>query len=141
MRGFHPKPSCRSGMWVAGVVGGGAGEIVGRADPALNSRQRMKYAQIFRYYLHLPREDYERRWVQPYAAAIADVPGMLRKTWMADFERGVFASFYLWQDKASMDAFMKSPAIAQVAAEPFLKNLEITEVPVVEEASSITRGV
>jgi hypothetical protein len=40
-----------------------------------------------------------------------------------------------------MDAFMASPAIAQVAAEPFLKDLVITAIPIHEEASSITRGI
>ncbi len=101
----------------------------------------MKYAQIFQYTLTLSPEQYDTHWVKPYATAIADVPGLISKTWMADFEGGVFASFYLWNDKESMDSFMASPAIAQVAAEPFLKDLVITAIPVQEEASSITRGI
>ena len=88
----------------------------------------------------LPSSDYGTRFVDPYADAIAQVPGLIRKTWMADFENGIFASFYLWQDRASMDAFMTSPAIAKVAAEPFLKDLTITALPVMEDASEITRG-
>ncbi len=39
-----------------------------------------------------------------------------------------------------MDAFMASPAIAQVAAEPFLHDLVITAMPVHQAASAITRG-
>jgi len=60
---------------------------------------------------------------------------------MADFDARVFASVYIWQDKASMDAFMTSPANAKVAAEPFLSDLTITAIPVHEEASLITRGI
>lgn len=101
----------------------------------------MKYAQIFRYKLALTPAEYKARWQDPYAAAIAQVPGLIRKTWMADFDAGVFASVYIWADKASMDAFMASPAIAQVAAEPFLSELTITAIPVHEEASAITRGI
>lgn len=100
----------------------------------------MRYAQIFRYVLTLNEDEYQERWMKPYAEAIAAVPGLIRKTWMADFETGTFASVYIWQDKASMDAFMASPAIAKVAAEPFLKDLTITVLPVHEEASAITRG-
>jgi hypothetical protein len=98
----------------------------------------MKYAQIFRYTLTLDKDQYDAQWVKPYAEAIAQVPGLIRKTWMADFDNGVFASVYVWADKASMDAFMASPAIAKVAAEPFLKDLSITTIPVHEAASSIT---
>jgi hypothetical protein len=39
-----------------------------------------------------------------------------------------------------MDAFIASPAIAAVAAEPFLRDLAVTALPVVEDASEITRG-
>jgi len=89
----------------------------------------------------LTPEEYDARWVKPYAEGVANVPGLVRKTWMADFEKGVFASFYVWKDKASMDAFMASPVIATVAAEPFLKDLVITAIPLHEGASAITRGL
>lgn len=100
----------------------------------------MQYAQIFRYVLSLNPAEYEERFVRPYADAIAAVPGLIRKTWMADFETKTFASVYVWNDKASMDAFMTSPAIAKVAAEPFIKDLTITAIPVHESASHVTRG-
>jgi hypothetical protein len=101
----------------------------------------MKYAQIFQYKLTLSREEYDTHWVKPYAKAISAVPGLISKTWMADFDNAVFASFYVWNDKESMDSFMASPAIAQVAAEPFLTDLVITAIPIQEDASSITRGI
>ena len=100
----------------------------------------MRYAQIFRYVLDMKASEYDAKFVDPYAAAISKVPGLIRKTWMADFDNGEFASFYLWENKASMDEFMGSAAIATVAAEPFLKDLVITAIPVAEEASAITRG-
>lgn len=100
----------------------------------------MRYAQIFRYVLDLDRDQYQERWVRPYAEAIAQVPGLVRKTWMADFDTRTFASVYVWEDEASMQAFMASPAIAKVAAEPFLRDLTITAIPVHEGASEITRG-
>lgn len=100
----------------------------------------MRYAQLFRYFLTLNEAEYQERWVRPYADAIAQVPGLIRNTWMADFDTGTFANVYIWEDKASMEAFMASPAIAKVAAEPFLKDLSITAIPVHEGASLITHG-
>ena len=101
----------------------------------------MQYAQIFRYKLTLDEKDYDQKFVDPYAEGIASFPGLISKTWMADFNKGEFASFYLWQSKEAMDKFMASPAIAKVAKEPFLKDLVITELPVVPRASKITKGI
>jgi Putative mono-oxygenase ydhR len=100
----------------------------------------MQYAQIFRYTLSLNSSEYSARFVEPYALAISGVNGLIRKTWMADFDQGIFASVYIWSSKSAMDAFMASPAIAKVASEPFIKDLSITSIPVHEEASAITRG-
>lgn len=126
----------------------GQGYVIGLASDERSLRRRvtpngnfgMRYMQIFRYVLTLNEAEYQQRWVDPYADGIAQAPGLISKTWAADFATGTFASIYVWQDKASMDAFMASPAIAQVAAEPFLKDLEITAIPVHETASAITRG-
>ncbi len=101
----------------------------------------MRYAQIFRYVLDMEATDYRTKFVDPYAEGISKASGLIRKTWMADFDAGEFASFYLWESKASMESFMASPAIATVAAEPFLKDLVITSIPVAEDASAITRGI
>ena len=101
----------------------------------------MHYAQIFRYTLEMDPSEYAEKFVDPYAEAISTVPGLIRKTWMADFEAGEFASFYLWESRTAMESFMASPEIATVAAEPFLKDLAITAIPVVEAASAITRGI
>jgi len=100
----------------------------------------MQYAQIFRYTIALSPADYHAKFVEPYAHGIASFPGLVRKTWMANFETREFASFYLWESKEAMDRFMASPAIASVAKETYLKDLVITALPVVEAASTITRG-
>lgn len=100
----------------------------------------MSYAQIFNYSLDLDAEGYESRWAS-YAEAVAGVPGLLTKTWLADFETATFASFYLWRSKEDADTFMASDLVARFAAEPFLRDLSITALPVAERASRITRGL
>lgn len=100
----------------------------------------MPYAQLFTYTLDIAEEEYEARWGS-YAKEIAEVPGMLSKTWIADFETGTFASFYVWESKAAVDAFMSSELVARFGAEPFLRDLSVRAAPVVEGASLITRGL
>lgn len=101
----------------------------------------MHYAQIFTYHIDLPsKEEYVKKFVEPFAEAISKVNGLVSKVWMADFENK-YASFYLWESKEAMDDFMKSPMVAGLAKIPFVKDLHIVEYPVVEEASRITRGI
>lgn len=101
----------------------------------------MKYGQLFSYRLELPsKEDYFKEFVDPFAETIACAKGLISKVWMSDFENQ-FSSFYLWETKEDMDNFMNTPVVSQVASLPFLKDLKITAIPVVTEASKITRGV
>ncbi len=98
------------------------------------------YAQIFTYTLDLSAADYETRWAS-YADEVALVPGLLTKTWMADFGAGQFASVYVWRSKADAEQFMGSALVARFAAEPFLRDLSVQGLPVAERASRITRGL
>ena len=79
--------------------------------------------------------------MDPYAEAIAKTEGLVSKVWMADWEQKAFSSFYLWESKAAMEAFMTSPIIANVAKQPFLKDLVIKDYPVVVGASTRTHGL
>jgi len=101
----------------------------------------MKYGQIFTYTLELhSKDEYIKKFVDPFAQTIAGAEGLISKVWMADFDTK-FSSFYLWESKEDMDHFMSSPEIKMVAGLPFIKDLKIVEIPVVIEASIITRGI
>ena len=101
----------------------------------------MVYAQIFRYTLALTSDEYQSQFVDPYAESLASIDGLISKTWMADFDKKQFASFYLWRDKDAMDRFMESEAVAHIAQKPFFRDLSIVSMPVQEPASRITRGL
>lgn len=101
----------------------------------------MKYAQIFTYNIDLAsKQEYLQNFVYPYAAHISTIKGLVSKTWLADFGNK-FASFYIWETKEAMDAFMQSPMVEGLAKIPFVKDLHIVSYPVIEEASKITRGI
>ena len=99
------------------------------------------HAQFFTYALDLDSQvAYFLKFVDPFAEAVARAKGLVSKVWMADFGTK-YASFYLWESKEAMDVFMALPVIKDVGKLPFLKDLVITDYPVVEAASRITRGV
>jgi hypothetical protein len=99
------------------------------------------HAQIFTYLIDLPtQEDYIAQFTDPFAIPVAEAKGLYSKVWMADFDQK-YASFYVWETREDMEAFMASEIIQKVGELPFLKNLVITDYPVVEEASKITRGI
>lgn len=101
----------------------------------------MKYGQIFTYTLELnSKEDYIKQFVDPFAETIANAKGLISKVWMADFDTKL-SSFYLWETKEDMEAFMATKEISIVANLSFLKDLKIVAIPVVTEASIITRGI
>ena len=101
----------------------------------------MHYAQIFTYHIDLPsKAEHLTDFVDPYAEHISRINWLKSKVWMADFDNR-FASFYLWENKEAMDAFMQSGISKGLGQIPFVKNLSIVDYPVVKQATRITKGI
>jgi len=99
------------------------------------------HAQIFTYTVQLPNEEaYLTQFADPVAAKIAGVKGLVSKVWMADFDKK-FASFYIWETKEDMEAFMSSELIAKLRTLDFVSDLKIEDYPIVEKPSKVTRGI
>ena len=99
-------------------------------------------AQIITYQLgDISQADYLKRMVKPDAPVLAKVPGLISKVWLADEEKNAFGGFYLWENKAAMDAFMHSDLVKAVVSRPFVKNVSSVDFEVNQNASLITRGL
>lgn len=97
--------------------------------------------QILTYQLKdISQKEYVQQMVQPDAPILADLPGLLWKVWLANPETNTYGGVYLWQDRASMEAFMASDLLQTVAARPFLFNISSTDYEVREDATRVTRG-
>jgi hypothetical protein len=86
-----------------------------------------------------PRSDHTAL-VTPMAEAIAAVPGLIWKVWLmkeADQEAG---GIYLFESRASAQAFVSSPAVAEFAAHPSISAVNAKMFEPVESLSRITRG-
>ena len=99
------------------------------------------HAQIINYELNgVTEADYLASSPED-ARAIADVPGLVSKVWLADRATNTYGGFYLWQDRAAMAAFMASGMVAAIMARPHLSGITSRDFAVPDALSRTTRGV
>src|SRR4029079_16146478 len=99
-------------------------------------------AQLITYQLtDSSQADYLTQMVEPDAPVLANVPGLLSKVWLADEQKNSFGGFYLWEDKAAMEAFMHSDLVKAVVSRPFVQNVSSVDFEVNQTAASTTRGL
>ena len=99
-------------------------------------------AQLITYQLtDISQADYLKQMVEPDAPVLANVPGLISKVWLADEQKNSFGGFYLWKDKAAMEAFMRSDLVKTVISRPFVQNVSSVDFEVNQKASLVTRGL
>src|SRR5919198_919346 len=99
-------------------------------------------AQLITYQLKdISQAEYLKRMVEPDAPVLAKVPGLISKVWLSDVEKNSFGGFYLWENKAAMDAFMRSDLVKAVVSRPFVKGVTSVDFDVNQSASRVTRGL
>jgi hypothetical protein len=99
-------------------------------------------AQLITYQLAvISQAEYLKQMVEPDAPVLAKVPGLISKVWLADEGKNAFGGFYLWEDRAAMEAFMHSDLVKAVVSRPFVKNVSSVDFEVNRDASLITRGL
>ena len=99
------------------------------------------HAQIINYRLDGITEAEYLAASPPDADAIADLPGLVSKVWLADPATNTYGGFYLWRDRAAMEAFMASGLVAAIMARPHLAEITSRDFAVPEALSRTTRGV
>jgi hypothetical protein len=100
------------------------------------------HAQLITYQLKdISQPDYVKQMVEPDAPAIAKVPGLISKVWLADEEKNTFGGFYLWENKTAMEDFMHSDLVKAVVSRPYVIHVSSVDFEVKEKPSLITRGL
>jgi Putative mono-oxygenase ydhR len=95
----------------------------------------VKILQI-NYKLNGPRAEYEKE-NQPYAQPIADLPGLCWKVWIINEAQSEAGSIYLFDNDATMQAFLDGPIIAEMKGDP---TLSIKAFDVIADLTAISRG-
>ena len=74
------------------------------------------------------------------AVPIAQVPGLQWKVFGMDEERSEGAGIYLFEDDASLKAYIEGPIIARMKSLEAFSDITMKHFDVVEGATAITRG-
>jgi Putative mono-oxygenase ydhR len=83
--------------------------------------------------------EYEQA-VSPLATQFAAVAGLRWKIWMINEAKGEAGGIYLFDDEASVKAFLEGPLAAQVTSHPALSGFSVKQFDVMESVTAITRG-
>jgi hypothetical protein len=71
---------------------------------------------------------------------IAGVPGLKWKVFCMNEERGEAAGIYLFEDEASLKAYIEGPIIARMKTIEAFSGITMKYYDVLERATAITRG-
>lgn len=91
-----------------------------------------------RFKSSLPLKDLEGPW-REVAPDIADVPGLLSKTWLQD--GNLFGGIYTFRDQAARDGYAAGPIVSAIMSNPVFSDFRLEQFDVLEDLSEITRGV
>lgn len=89
--------------------------------------------------LHVSAAEYEQA-VAPLADQFAALDGLRWKVWMINAAEQEAGGIYLFDDSASVQAFLAGPLAALVTSHPALSDFCVKQFDVMEELTSITRG-
>ena len=83
--------------------------------------------------------EYEQA-ITPAANPIANTPGLRWKVWLMNDAAREAGGIYLFDDEASVQAFLGGPIVAAVKSNPALTNMSAKLFDVMEDLTVITHG-
>jgi rhodanese-related sulfurtransferase len=81
----------------------------------------------------------QQAWL-PAAQPIADTPGLRWKVWLVNEAERECGGIYLFDDEASVQAFLAGPIVAATKDAPILSNASVKMFDIMEAHTAITRG-
>lgn len=99
------------------------------------------YVQIVTFQLDgLSGQDYLAACNQ-LAPTIAQVPGLIGKTFIANPETNTYGGVHIWRDRAAMEDYRTSELWRSIEGQPAFVGLVSQEFEVLEQPSRVTRGL
>jgi hypothetical protein len=84
--------------------------------------------------------EYKQAMSPEVAGTVAAVPGVCWKTWLLNDAQHEAGGIYLFEDDATLQAFLASPIVAGVKSNPALSNFSAKVFDVMLEQSAVTRA-
>jgi hypothetical protein len=78
--------------------------------------------------------------VSPLAKNIAPVAGLRWKIWIINEAEGEAGGIHLFDDEASINAYLDGPIAEQIVGHPALSDFSVKQFDVIEDVTDITRG-
>jgi hypothetical protein len=78
--------------------------------------------------------------VAPLAHDIGAVPGLRWKIWIINEAESEAGGLHLFDDEASVQAYLEGPIAAQVTSHPALSDFSVKQFDVMDNVTEITRG-
>lgn len=88
----------------------------------------------------MPKAQWEARYTDDRARQFLAVPGLAWKIWLDDEEERRAGGIYLFDTRASAQAYMDGPIVARMKANPDITDLQVRMFDVRENMTAITRG-
>jgi hypothetical protein len=95
---------------------------------------------IIDFKLDMTTREYEQL-AQTVAPEIARVAGLIRKTWIWNPQTLDAGGVYLFEDQDSLERYLDGPMVAHLREMNQVKELRARQLDVLEQPSSITRGI
>jgi hypothetical protein len=89
--------------------------------------------------LNVPVEEYQGI-VDSVAHAFIDVPGLRWKIWLLNPGAQEAGGIYLFDNHASLDAYLNGPLVARLRGLTAVRNISIKQFEVISEATALARG-
>lgn len=89
--------------------------------------------------LNVSGAEYEQA-VSPLAGEFAALPGLRWKVWILNEAEQEAGGIYLFDDEASMNAYLEGSLAAQVTSHPALSDFSVKKFDVMDDVTAITRG-
>ncbi len=84
-------------------------------------------------------EEYKQA-VGPLASQLTAVAGLRWTIFLMNEEDQEAGAIYLFEDEASLNAFLEGPIVAYVSSAPILSDITVKTFNVMEEQTAITKG-
>ncbi len=98
-----------------------------------------KILQVNLKFTGLTRSELEQAWL-PAAQPLADTPGLRWKIWLMNEGEHASGGIYLFDDEASLQAFLAGPIVAALKGDPAISEISARMFDVLEQHTAITRG-
>lgn len=89
--------------------------------------------------LNVPAAEYQKM-IDSIAHAFADVPGLRWKIWVLNPAAQEAGGIYLFDNEASLDAYVNGPMVARLRELTSIRNISMKRFEVMPEATALTRG-